>query len=181
MATSAPDTPPNEVTVGVDDAGAELTGLIGAADAVPLISGIVGQIFPDAPIEDLTFVDDTIDNRELTVILEDRRGVGFDRDVYDVVNDDLAETLDGVAAALDDHPDATIVLIGHAITAGDDEADRAAAIRRADTARDYLIEFGIDETRLGTLGAGEDGTFPTTSETSINRRIDYLIDGLSTD
>ena len=116
-----------------------------------------------------------IDTATSRSIIEDLRGVGFDRDVYDVVNDELAETLDGVAAVLEEFPDTNLVLIGHAITAGDDAVDRAAAIERADAARDYLVELGIDEDRLGTLGAGEDGTFPTSNETSINRRIDYLI------
>jgi len=157
-----------------------LTGLIGSLDAVTLIGGIVDQIVPGTPVEDQTFLDDSIGDSNFTAVIEDLRGVGFDRDVYDVVNDELADTLDGVAAVLDDHPDATLVLIGHAITAGDDEVDRAAAIERANAARDHLVELGIDADRLSTLGAGEDGTFPTSTETRINRRIDYLIDGLTT-
>ncbi|MFV0308098.1 MAG: OmpA family protein [Desertimonas sp.] len=179
-----PDTPPDEVTVEVTDEGATMTGLISSSSLTGTVAAIVEMVVPgtvtaDQPYGDRTYLDDTLAGDELTVILTDLRGVGFARDTYDEMPDDLAETLDGVASVLGQHPDATVVLIGHAITDGDDDNDRAVAIERAETARRYLVDAGVDEERLTTFGAGEAGTIPTSNETSINRRIDYVFDGLS--
>lgn len=177
-AGSVPDTPPNEVTVRWDGEGAVLTGVVASSAATEVARDVVDELAAGAPIEDRTVVDRSVDEADLTVVIEDLRGVGFDRDVYDQVAPELAETLDRLAVVLEQYPDATAVLIGHAVTDGDDPADRAAAIERADAARAHLLDAGVDGDRVTTFGAGEDGTVPATGETSVNRRIDYVIDDL---
>ena len=45
---------------------------------------------------------------------------------------------------------------GHTDAAGDDAANRALSLRRAESVRDAFVAMGLPRARLTTVGAGED-------------------------
>jgi len=63
--------------------------------------------------------------------------------------------LDGLIKILDENPHVTIELGAHADRKGSVEYNEGLAQRRAQSVVDYLIETGIDETRLSARGYGK--------------------------
>jgi outer membrane protein OmpA-like peptidoglycan-associated protein len=64
--------------------------------------------------------------------------------------------LDGVAAALDDHPEIhTLRIEAHWDSSAGSKA-KAITLRQANVVKDYLVSKGVAETRLETLGFGAD-------------------------
>ena len=63
--------------------------------------------------------------------------------------------LASVAQNLRDHPDANVIIEGHADNSGDEEYNLDLSVRRALAVKDALtIEYGIRPNRLQTVGAG---------------------------
>ena len=64
-------------------------------------------------------------------------------------------TLAAVAQTLRDHPDANVIIEGHADSSGDEEYNLNLSVRRALAVKDALTsEYGIPPNRLQTVGAG---------------------------
>jgi type II secretory pathway predicted ATPase ExeA/outer membrane protein OmpA-like peptidoglycan-associated protein len=64
-------------------------------------------------------------------------------------------TLAAVAQNLRDHPDANVIIEGHADNSGDEEYNLDLSVRRALAVKDALrIEYGIRPNRLQTVGTG---------------------------
>jgi type II secretory pathway predicted ATPase ExeA/outer membrane protein OmpA-like peptidoglycan-associated protein len=64
-------------------------------------------------------------------------------------------TLAAVAQSLRDHPDASVIIEGHADNSGDEEYNLDLSVRRALAVKDALtIEYGIRPNRLQAVGAG---------------------------
>lgn len=88
------------------------------------------------------------------------------------------QQLDQNAEWLRAHPGVAIQIEGHCDTRGTADYNYALGQRRADTARDYLIQKGIDPGRLHTISYGADRPDdPSNSDLAHarNRRVQFLI------
>jgi OOP family OmpA-OmpF porin len=88
--------------------------------------------------------------------------------------------LDGVVAALNDHPEVKLEIQGHTDSRGDDSHNLKLSQARADAVRRYLTEHGIEASRLTARGYGE--TRPIESNlTSQGREINNRVEFVRTD
>ena len=81
--------------------------------------------------------------------------VHFDYDKYNLT-DQAAAALSRNAEILMEHPDIDIVVEGHCDERGTDEYNLALGEKRAITARDFLVRFGIAKSRLSIISFGEE-------------------------
>ena len=83
------------------------------------------------------------------------------------------ETLRKQAAWLRKNSDITVVLEGHADERGTREYNLALGERRANSAKDYVVGYGIDPSRISTISYGKERPVATASSESAwmkNRR-----------
>ncbi|HEU4463969.1 MAG TPA: peptidoglycan-associated lipoprotein Pal [Gemmatimonadota bacterium] len=103
----------------------------------------------------------------------------FDFDRSDL-REDARQTLQVKAEALRQFPDVRIRIEGHADERGTVEYNLALGERRADAARAYLIDLGIDSDRMTTISYGEERPAvegQNESAWSQNRRDEFVIIG----
>nr|WP_022697037.1 peptidoglycan-associated lipoprotein Pal [Euryhalocaulis caribicus] len=81
--------------------------------------------------------------------------VFYELDSYQLDSEGRA-TLDRQAAWLQEYPNVTVLVGGHADERGTREYNLALAARRANSAKDYLVSRGIDPSRLSTVSYGEE-------------------------
>jgi peptidoglycan-associated lipoprotein len=80
----------------------------------------------------------------------------FDYDKYNLTAESqttLANNARGLA--MDDYAGVTIRIEGHCDERGSDEYNMALGEKRAATARDYLVNYGIDPKRISIISYGE--------------------------
>lgn len=95
------------------------------------------------------------------------------------ISADQADRLQQNARYMLDHPEVRVVVEGNCDERGTSEYNLALGERRALSAKNYLIQLGIDESRLTTRSFGEERPlFPTSGEASWaeNRRDDFVIE-----
>jgi len=86
-----------------------------------------------------------------------------------------AATLDDLAQAMNDRPEAVVEIRGHTDALGDVEANRELSTRRAMAVRDALIARGVDPGRVRAVGYGEAvprATNDTAAGRAMNRRVE---------
>ena len=91
---------------------------------------------------------------------------------------DTREALKGNASWLQDNPSSTIQIEGHCDERGTAEYNLALGERRANAAMDYLINLGVDSSRLSIISYGEERPLdPATNESSWaqNRRSEFIV------
>ena len=78
--------------------------------------------------------------------------IGFDETMFDTEDESILE--EPIADYLIEHEQITVLLAG--TTAGDEDSDYTMTLsqERADAVRDTLIQFGVDESRIVTVGLG---------------------------
>lgn len=89
-------------------------------------------------------------------------------------------TLSAKAEVLRSAPGVTLRIAGHADERGSDEYNLALSKRRAAEAKRFLMQQGIDSTRLETVGYGEEQPLdPSSGEAAwaMNRRADFSVGG----
>jgi peptidoglycan-associated lipoprotein len=102
--------------------------------------------------------------------------VFFDYDRYNL-RDDARRTLDNNAKFLLANQSTRLLLEGHCDERGTVEYNLALGERRAQSARSYLIEFGVDQGRLSTISYGEERPFAQghgEEAWSQNRRVHFV-------
>lgn len=90
------------------------------------------------------------------------------------------QRLDDVAAVLSRNPDVEIEIAGHADSRGPDAYNQQLSVRRAESARDYLAQQGIDVARMTARGYGESqpiASNDTAAGQAKNRRVELLAVG----
>ena len=60
-------------------------------------------------------------------------------------------------STLENHPELAIIIEGHTDSVGDDACNQELSERRAASVVAYLVENGIDASRLQAVGKGESG------------------------
>lgn len=91
---------------------------------------------------------------------------------------DAQQTLATKVAVLRANPDATLRIIGHADERGSIEYNLALGLRRANAVKDYLVGFGLAESRFTTDTMGEDRPLDASSNESAwarNRRAEFTV------
>jgi peptidoglycan-associated lipoprotein len=91
--------------------------------------------------------------QDLAVNIGDRVFFGTDR--YDLAPEAQA-TLQGQARWLNQYPNVTIIVEGHADERGTREYNLALGDRRANTVRDYLVALGVAPNRITTISYGKE-------------------------
>lgn len=81
--------------------------------------------------------------------------IHFDYDKANVRGDDAA-TLDQKVAIMNANPDLRIRVSGHCDERGSDEYNLALGNRRATAAKQYLVDHGVDASRIETASFGEE-------------------------
>lgn len=101
----------------------------------------------------------------------------FDYDKSDI-RSDARNILAENAKGLTDHPTATIRIEGNCDERGTDEYNLALGQKRAEAAKDYLINYGISASKLSTISYGESRPVAKGHDEasySQNRRADFGI------
>lgn len=101
-------------------------------------------------------------------------GVTFDSG-KDTIKPESFERLDGVAEYLTHKKSAKIEISGHTDNVGKPEGNKALSLRRAQACRKYLINKGIDGSRITAVGFGDEqpvASNDTPEGRSQNRRIE---------
>ena len=103
--------------------------------------------------------------------------VFFDYDAYSL-RDDARGVLDANAKLLRDNADTRITIEGHCDERGTSEYNQALGERRAQAARDYLVNAGIDAGRLQVISYGKERPFNPGHDESAwaqNRRAHFVV------
>lgn len=168
-------------------AGAAAAVLKGEREADEILAGAaIGAVvgggigaYMDAQQEKLARIPGTSVER----VDEDTLLVHFDSDVLFAVNSatidgDGRDTLEDVAAVLDEYKKTAVVVQGHTDSTGSEEHNQELSERRANSVRNYLVSRGVDADRLAAIGMGEG--YPVASNDSEsgrqeNRRVDILL------
>jgi peptidoglycan-associated lipoprotein len=88
-------------------------------------------------------------------------------------------TLKQKAAWLMAHPNVSIIVEGHCDERGTSEYNMALGDRRARSARDYLVDLGIDSRRMTTISYGEEKPIALGHNEAAwakNRRAEFVIE-----
>lgn len=81
--------------------------------------------------------------------------IHFDFDKYDIKKE-AGEVLKEIADYLKANPEIRILIEGHCDERGTREYNLQLGMRRAEAAKKYLVDLGIDEKRLETISYGKD-------------------------
>jgi peptidoglycan-associated lipoprotein len=103
--------------------------------------------------------------------------VHFEYDKSDLRDEDKA-ALDAKIPILQANPTVMLTLAGHTDERGSDEYNLALGVRRASTAKAYLVDRGIAASRLQTISYGEERPLCQQEDESCfaqNRRVEFQI------
>lgn len=110
-------------------------------------------------------------------LVVDQGLIQFDFDKFDLKPASLAE-LNRLAEAVSALGVGQIEIDGHTCSIGTDEYNQGLSDRRADSAKNYLIQQGISESLIQTRGFGESHpAYPndTMEHRSLNRRVEIRL------
>ena len=96
----------------------------------------------------------------------------------DVVLPGLYNELDRIAQILVKYPDTTIVVEGHTDSSGSDVYNQQLSERRALSVQRLLVQRGVSESRISTIGYGETrpvATNNTPEGRQMNRRVEIRV------
>jgi OmpA-OmpF porin, OOP family len=94
------------------------------------------------------------------------------------IRDSSKPTLDRAIKVLDEYPDIRIEIVGHTDNQGTDEHNLELSKNRAEAVKQYLVDGGVDESRLTTRGAGRSepvASNDTDEGRAKNRRTEFKI------
>ncbi|HLE08724.1 MAG TPA: peptidoglycan-associated lipoprotein Pal, partial [Thermodesulfobacteriota bacterium] len=103
--------------------------------------------------------------------------VYFDFDRYEIKSDERA-ALEKSARVLKEDKKIKILIEGHADERGSSEYNIALGERRADAAKKYLVNLGVDSRRMSTVSYGKEKPFCFDSTEECwqeNRRAHFVI------
>jgi peptidoglycan-associated lipoprotein len=103
--------------------------------------------------------------------------VYFDFDKYDI-RPDAQMILSENGKSLSEHPTATIRIEGNCDERGTEQYNLALGEKRANTAKDYLVNYGIEGSRMTTISYGKERPVALGHNEGAwakNRRSDFVI------
>lgn len=96
----------------------------------------------------------------------------------DALSDEQKVQLDDIYSLLAKYDDVNVELIGHTCKKGYKSVNDRIGLRRAETAKAYLMEKGVAEERITTSSRGEEEpkiANPTLEERKLNRRVEFVV------
>jgi peptidoglycan-associated lipoprotein len=114
---------------------------------------------------------------EAGTVQDQLKDVYFDYDSANLSSEAQA-TLDADGKVLMDNASVSVQIEGHCDERGTVEYNLALGDRRAQSARDYLVRYGVPASRLSTVSYGEERPFSTGSDESAwaqNRRAHFVV------
>lgn len=105
------------------------------------------------------------------------RGINFDFDKSDI-KPEFVPVLDEAVEILKERPDTNVIIEGHTDWTGTEEYNQGLSERRAASVCNYLVEKGISQNSLETVGYGEADPIAdnhTQEGRSMNRRVVFKI------
>ncbi len=123
----------------ITEAIVEVKPPVTAPVVVPIKQPIIETKAIDIPLK--------IENRKITKVY-------FKRNTYQL-NDVTLAVLNKYLEALNDNPNAIIVIVSHTDAFGDAEYNRKLSIRRANETANHFIKNGVDPKRIFAWGKGE--------------------------
>jgi len=114
---------------------------------------------------------------------EDMLLVHFESDVLFAVdsatlNSQSKSALDEAATVFLEFPKTAIISQGHTDSSGSEDHNQGLSERRARSVAAYLVNQGVDDTRITSVGYGEQHPIASNDNTngrSLNRRVDLLL------
>jgi len=102
--------------------------------------------------------------------------IHFDFDKY-YIRPDAAEILKKKAQWLKEHPEVHLLIEGHCDERGTEEYNLALGERRANSAKEFLVNLGIDPKRISIISYGEERPLDTRSceEAWAKNRRDHFV------
>jgi outer membrane protein OmpA-like peptidoglycan-associated protein len=104
-------------------------------------------------------------------------GLLFDFDSA-ALRDNARENLAEFAESMQDFEDTNILIVGHTDSKGSEDYNQKLSERRSKSAADYIIQRGIDDSRIMTTGKGESepvASNDTEEGRQQNRRVEVAI------
>ena len=95
------------------------------------------------------------------------------------ISDENTTVLSKVLAILNSNASASIILSGHTDNSGAEKFNNKLSMQRAAEVKSYLVENGIDASRLKTVGQGElspKASNNTSEGRALNRRVEFSVD-----
>src|SRR3989339_329586 len=105
------------------------------------------------------------------------RNIFFETAKHDL-SDEAKFELNGLADLLLSHPDFALVITGHCDSTGTEGFNRILGFKRAEEATQYLIEKGIEQTKIAYRGlswTSPVATNKTTFGKQLNRRVEFVV------
>jgi OOP family OmpA-OmpF porin len=115
--------------------------------------------------------------RQVTKFTGVIKGIFFDVD-KDTIKKTSRPTLENAVKVLKDFPSVKVEISGHTDSSGDRDHNIDLSKRRADAVKKYLVDNGIDASRITTRGAGPDEPIAdnnTAKGKAQNRRIEFKL------
>ena len=149
------------------------------AAADRLVAFAVGYGLTPAPVvNNLTIDSDAPATGGIRVV--EFNSVHFLNDT-EIISPDHATQLDRIVGVMNASPDLTLHVVGNTDQVGEETRNFVISQRRADAVVAYLVDRGIDRSRLTTEPGGESNPLSalTTDEANaLNRRTDFVFYGL---
>lgn len=151
-------------------------GVVDKADHCPQIKGDPANNGCPAPkkvAEVVGVVEVPVENLETVA-----KRIKFESGNYNFTQDTYPYLIDLAKILIQEPPSSRFKIVGHTDSSGEYEANRALSERRASAVRNYLVDSGIDKSRIDIEGLGESDPIDTnlTEEgRSNNRRVDIII------
>lgn len=111
---------------------------------------------------------------EAPTLIKSEQVVLFDKDSA-VVSDAGKKFLDKAATVLQNHPELSLDVEGHASTEGEKTHNWSLAQARAEAVVAYLVSKGVPATRLAPASFGPTGADGTDADLTNNRRVEFTI------
>ncbi|MCU0445508.1 MAG: OmpA family protein [Microscillaceae bacterium] len=105
------------------------------------------------------------------------QNIHFEYDRADLRAESFPE-LDKLVKMLKNFPKAEILILGHTDSLGTLEKNQELSQARAQSVKNYLLQFGIKESRISTRGLGETqpiATNATPAGQQLNRRVEFIL------
>ncbi len=160
---------------GNGELGAVIGGVIGGGAGVLIGNKMdkqAQQIEQEIPGAQVERVDDGI-----VVTFDETSGVYFDTAKYNI-NAASQETLNKLIGVFKEYPDTNVLVVGHTDSAGADAYNMTLSKNRANAVTNYLIQNGINNSRLTTNWYGEQQPIADNSTAegrAKNRRVNIAI------
>lgn len=151
--------------------------LVGAA-----VGGTAGALIGHKMDKQAAEIKQTVPGATVTregegILVKFDSGILFDIDKTDVKP--AAQTsLQKLAASLRNNPQTNIMIIGHTDSTGTAAHNMDLSVRRAGAVKQFLVNQGVDNSRLGTQGKGETEPIApnsTAAGRAQNRRVEIVI------